>query len=706
MRAREPDESGYAVNDGIRIYYEVFGTGTPTVLLLPTVPIVTSRHWKGQVPFLARRYRVVTFDPRGNGRSDRPLGASAYDDDAFVADTAAVLAATGTDTAVLAGMCAGVRWASLFTAAHPNRVLGLFGIAANIGPLAPPHPHQVTFSFDDALDTTDGWAKKNRHYWRRDFRGFLEFHSGELSPEPHSTKQVDDLVAWGLETDPDTLARSVTGAQRPATEDEALALCGAITCPVLVVHGTADQCQPLARSERFAELTGGRLVVLEGAGHVPHGRHPVLVNRLLGDFVDSIVPPPPRRTVWRRAAARRRRALWITSPIGLGHTMRDLAIARSLRERVPDLEIHWWTQQPVTQVLQTAGESVHPVSEALAPESAHWESEAGGHDLHAFHAFRTMDEIFCANYMLFDEVVRETSYDLWVGDESWEVDYFLHENPERKIAPYAFLTDVIGFLPVDPERDPREAALCADYNAEMIEQRARFPGLRDVSLYIGSYQELPDAAFGPGLPRIRDWARTWFEPVPYVLPFDATAHRDTAATRARLGYGTGYPLLFAAVGGTCVGRDLLRLVADGFRELQRDLPDARMVMVTGPRIDPKELPDIEGVEKRGYLHNLYEHLAAADAAVVQGGLSTTMELVALRKPFVYFPLRRHWEQQHHVVHRLDHYRAGIRLDYPTTTPSDLGAAMRRALHQTPGYRPVSAQGADRAADRLARLLVH
>jgi pimeloyl-ACP methyl ester carboxylesterase/UDP:flavonoid glycosyltransferase YjiC (YdhE family) len=706
MRAREPDESGYAVNDGVRIYYEVFGTGSPTILLLPTLAIVTSRHWKAQVPYLARHYRVVTFDPRGNGKSDRPVSDGAYDDDAMVSDVAAVLAATGTESAVLAGMCAGVRWASLFAAEHPERVLGLFAIAANIGPLAPPHPHQVRYPFDDVLDTDEGWAKKNRHYWRRDYRGWLEFHSGELCAEPHSTKLVDDLIEWGLETDEETLARVIGGAQRPQSEDEAVALCQAITCPVLVLHGTADQCQPPARSERFAELTGGRLVMIDGAGHVPHGRHPVFVNRLFREFVDSIVPPSPRHSVWLRAAARKRRVLWISSPIGLGHTMRDLAIARSLRAAVPDVEIHWWTQHPVTKVLETAGEIVHPVSSEMASESAHWESQATtGHDLHAFDAFRRMDEIFCANYMLFDDVVRESSYDLWVGDESWEVDYFLHENPERKIAPYAFLTDVIGFLPVDPDGDPREAALCADYNAEMIEQRARFPRLRDLSLYIGSYDELPDASFGPGLPEIRDWTRSWFEPVPYVLPFDLAAHRDPAAARTRLGHGTGFPLLFASAGGTTVGRNLLRLIAEGFARLQKEMPEARMVMVTGPRIDPRELPDVEGLEKRGYVHNLYEHLAAADAAVVQGGLSTTMELVALRRPFVYFPIGRHWEQRHHVAHRLKHYRAGIQLDYATTTPSEMAAAMRSALGRTPRYRAVPEGGARQAAVRMAQLLV-
>lgn len=132
--------------------------------------------------------------------------------------------------------------------------------------------------------------------------------------------------------------------------------------------------------------------------------------------------------------------------------------------------------------------------------------------------------------------------------------------------------------------------------------------------------------------------------MPYVVPFDPTAYADRDALRERLGYGTGYPLLVAAVGGTRVGRDLLELTAEGFAHLRKEQPEARMLMVTGPRIDPAELPDVEGLERVGYVANLFEHLACADAAVVQGGLSTTMELVAVGRPFVYFPLQHHWEQ--------------------------------------------------------------
>jgi pimeloyl-ACP methyl ester carboxylesterase/UDP:flavonoid glycosyltransferase YjiC (YdhE family) len=690
MRAREPDVVGEVDRDGVTVHYELFGSGTTTVLLMGTFPVVDGRQWKAQVPYLARHFRVITIDARGNGGSGRPVDPDAHSDEVNAADAAAVLDATGTRSAFVVALCSGIKWSLLLAHEHPAQVRGLVAIAPGVHPLAP-QPTPI-----DPVDAPQ---------WAAAFPEWVEYHSRLLTPEPYSSKLYDDLIGWAEQTDPATLTARTHAPLRPSDEADALALSAGLGCPVLVIHGTQDHCQPLERGRRFAAAAGGRLVVLDGAGHLPHGRHPVLVNVLIKEFVDMHTPALPRRSTWLFARERKRRALWVCSPIGLGHVLRDVAIAHALRETVGDLEIHWLAQPPVTAVLEAEGEIVHPASVELASESAHWESEASSHDLHAFYAFRRMDEILCANYMLFDDVVRETPYDLWVGDESWDVDHFLHENPERKIAPYAFLTDVIGFLPVDPDGDPREADLCADYNAEMIEHRARFPYVRDRSVFIGGFDELPDASFGAGLPNIREWSKQWFTSVPYVVPFDPTPYRRTAALRRRLGYGTGYPLYVAAVGGTAVGRDLLELTAEAFAIVRKEQPDARMVMVTGPRLHPGQLPDIEGIEKVGYVPSLFEHLACADVAIVQGGLSTTMELTAARRPFIYFPIARHWEQQHFVTHRLNHYNAGQRMDYAATDPPALATAMIEARHQPAAFRAVPRHGAARAAKQLATILV-
>src|SRR5690349_575765 len=196
---------------------------------------------------------------------------------------------------------------------------------------------------------------------------------------------------------------------------------------------------------------------------------------------------------WTRARSRPRRALYLSSPIGLGHARRDLAIAQHLRTLHPDLQIDWLTQQPVTRVLHDAGERVHPASRWLRSESAHIEAESGEHDLNVFQAVREMDEILVGNFMVFDEVVEETACDLVIGDESWDVDYFLHENPELKRFSFAWMTDFVGWLPM-PSGGDAEAALTADYNAEMLEQRARYRRLRDRSVFVGNPDDVVEGS--------------------------------------------------------------------------------------------------------------------------------------------------------------------------------------------------------------------
>ena len=129
-----------------------------------------------------------------------------------------------------------------------------------------------------------------------------------------------------------------------------------------------------------------------------------------------------------------------------------------------------------------------------------------------------------------------------------------------------------------------------------------------------------------------------------------------------------------------------------------------MVLVAGPRIDPRSLDVPAGVNVHAFVPNLDRHLAACDLAVVQGGLTTCMELAAAGTPFLYFPLRNHFEQNFHVAHRLDRYRAGRRMDFATATPETIADAMVAALQTPQRYAPVEADGAKRAARMLADLL--
>ena len=292
-RARYPDEEGNVERDGVRVFYEVYGDGPTTLLLFPTSPISHSRLWKAQIPYLSRHFRVVAFDPRGNGKSDRPETAEAYSYWEVVKDGRAVLEATGTEAALLGGLCDGGGYALMLAATDPAVALGVAAIAPCVPRLTPTHPNHLRYPSDVALDTDEGWAKCNVHYWRRDYRGFLEFFFSQQLPEPHSTKQIEDCVQWGLDGGPQSLVLADEEAPAPfATEEEARALIQRVRCPVLVVHGELDACQTRERAEAVVELTGGTLVALEGAGHLPQARHPVKVNELIREFVQSLERRP------------------------------------------------------------------------------------------------------------------------------------------------------------------------------------------------------------------------------------------------------------------------------------------------------------------------------------------------------------------------------------------------------------------------------
>jgi pimeloyl-ACP methyl ester carboxylesterase/predicted glycosyltransferase len=705
MRAREADGEGYAEHDGVKIFYEVFGEGDVTILLIPGWQLGYSRAWKAQIPFLAHNYRVVAMDPPGNGRSDRPTGPSSYNVESHLAWTLAVLDASGTEKAIPVGISAGALDCVLLAALAPDRVEAIIPIASSI-PLSEPMPSWRAL-WNDEVAGSEGWQKVNRRYMREDFRGFVEFFVGEIFSEPHSTKQVEDLVGWALETDAETLIAANTGLGAGSTVAQVKGridpLLDAIECPALVIHGNEDRISPVAWGVALAEALDSELLVCEGSGHLPNGRDPVPVNLAIREFVDRVHRPASRRTEWTRAQSRRKRALFVSSPIGLGHAQRDVAIADELRVLHPDLEIEWLAQDPVTRVLDARGETIHPASRFLASESRHIESESAEHDLHCFQAYRRMDEILVANFHVFDDVVSDSQYDLWIGDEAWDVDYFLHENPERKRAAFCWLTDFVGWLPM-PEGGDQEAMLTADYNAEMIEQVARFGRIRDRSVFVGNPEDIVPLSFGADLPMIRDWTEHNFEFAGYVTGFDPADFADRGVLRSELGYRPDEQVCIVTVGGSGVGESLLRKVIAAYPAAKAKVPALRMIVVAGPRIDPGSLPQHDGLEVRPYVFELYRHLAACDLAVVQGGLTTSMELTANGRPFIYFPLAEHFEQNFHVHHRLQRYGAGRRMDYASTDPDDLAVAIADEIGRDVDYRPVESDGAVRAARLLAEML--
>ena len=285
-RARYPERTGFVERPGGRVAYEVYGSGDPPIVFVPPWQIVHSRVWKAQIPDVARRHLAVAWDNLGNGGSDRPLDPAVHTTLARAANLEAVMDAAGLARAVLVGVSSSSGPMVVLASQQPDRVRGLVFVcpAAPIGASG----RSAAVSFDEALPNDEGWNKENIHFWRRDYRAYLEHFFAEAFPESHSTKQIDDGVGWGLETDPETLGAT---KRTPPTVDAAgfAAMCASIRAPALVIQGTHDRITHESQGAGLAAaIPGARLERIDGGGHLAHARHPIRVNLLIRDFLQQL----------------------------------------------------------------------------------------------------------------------------------------------------------------------------------------------------------------------------------------------------------------------------------------------------------------------------------------------------------------------------------------------------------------------------------
>ncbi len=700
MRAKLPHTTGYVDRDGVKLHYEIYGMGDHTIFFVPTWTLVHSRIWKAQVPYFSEYFRCITLDPRGNGKSDTPENPFSYQMKDYVGDIIAVMDETQTQKATLVGVSMGGAVIAATAVYHPERVASLIAIGCSLESIHPTYEYKSWDHYDRSIENDDGWNKYSRRFWLKDYPAFAEFFSGQVFNDKHSTKQIEDLIDWSLETSGTTLVNTM---DVPVDDDLVLAEdhLRSINCPVLAIHSENDVIATIGTSELLVELTGGELARLEHGGHGPQGRYPARVNALIRDFLHRHFKTHKPKTVFR--ANGRKRALYLSSPIGLGHARRDLAVTRELRKLHADLQVDWLAQDPVTRFLNANQEIIHPASNLLANESEHIEDECGEHDLHAFQAIRSMDEILIKNFMVFQEVLEEQKYDLVIADEAWDVDHYWHEHPDMKEAQIAWFTDFVGWVPFE-ENGPRETYLTTDYNAEMIEHVEGHPEVRDRAIFVGGPEDIVDMSFGDGLPRMRDWIPKHYEFADYIIGQHPTEFGTRDDLRAEFGYDDGQLTCIVAVGGSGVGATLIRRILAAYPIAKARIPDLRMIVVMGPRLDPAAFDVPEGVETRRFVPNLDRHLAACDLALVQGGLTTCMELAAAGTPFLYFPLRNHFEQNFHVASRLERYNAGRKMIYAESDPDRIAQAMVEELKAPRIPHAVASDGAARAARMLSDLL--
>jgi len=394
--------------------------------------------------------------------------------------------------------------------------------------------------------------------------------------------------------------------------------------------------------------------------------------------------------------------LFISGSIGLGHVTRDLAIARELRVQYPQAEISWLAAHPASQVIEEKGETLLPEAAFFANDNISAEQAAEtGYRLNLLNYLLKAKGTWKQNVEVFRQVVEEKQFDLIVADEAYEIKMALSSGKVQIDIPFVMIYDFIGNASVS--WNPLEKLGTYLWNRKWARFGDFFHDPKNIALFIGQPEDIPDTRLGFRLPNRRELAIKVCHFVGYVLPFDPADYADRAAIRARLGYGQE-TLIICSIGGTSVGKDLLELCGQAFPIIQEKIPDARMILVCGPRLSPDLLNVPEGVEIKGYLPALYEHFAACDLAIIQSGNTSILELTALRRPFICFPLKGHFEQELYLPQRLARHQSGVRMHFSRTTPEILAEAVIKNLNTEPTWPAIPTDGAKKAAEAISRLL--
>lgn len=381
--------------------------------------------------------------------------------------------------------------------------------------------------------------------------------------------------------------------------------------------------------------------------------------------------------------------------------IRDLAIANELRSLRGDVDITWIASHPASVKIEEVGEVLHPLASSFANDNVAAEESSRGASLNLLKYLSRARGAWDTNVRVFDEVTKGGEFDLVIGDETYELLVAQMKDPSMNRAPFVMIYDFLG---VDAMTwNPVDRVMSYIWNRLWSQDRKLYSMGRNIALFVGEPEDVPDRKFGLMLPNRRAHAREHYCFIGYIIGFDPAEYRDREVLRVRLGYGKG-PLVVCSIGGTSVGKDLLELCGKAYTVVRDRLPDVQMVAVCGPRIDPGSLDLPGGVEVRGYVPKLYEHFAACDLAIVLGGGTTTLELTCLQRPFLYFPIEGHFEQELTVASRLTRHRAGERMSFTGTTPDSLAEKVVANIGREVDYDLSNMDGAKAAAKRISDLM--
>jgi predicted glycosyltransferase len=396
----------------------------------------------------------------------------------------------------------------------------------------------------------------------------------------------------------------------------------------------------------------------------------------------------------------RQKILFVSGSLGLGHVTRDIAITSELRKINKEVELVWMADPPASTYLREAGENVLSDMESISKGTNEFaESLAKDYTLNLNPMFMAWYKTFPERVKVIKAAAERENVDLIVGDETYDIYCEYAKHPKLKTKPFLLMLDFIGAYLDEGEKGGLAFYMFQRWTSNHLK---RFKD-KEGTIFIGEADDVPDDGLGFLLPNRRELVKRYADCVGYALNFDPKAVGGKGELRRELGYGPE-PLVLVTVGGTAVGAPLLKKAAEAYPIMKKSIPNLKMVLVRGPRIPTGYVKPVDGMEVKGMVPDLYKHMAAADLVISSGGGTSTTELQAMNKPFIYFPIEKHFEQQKDVAYHLLRDHVGTRMTYSTTSAEELASAAVKNFGKEVNYPPIAVEGARKAAEHIGAVL--
>jgi hypothetical protein len=258
-------------------------------------------------------------------------------------------------------------------------------------------------------------------------------------------------------------------------------------------------------------------------------------------------------------------------------------------------------------------------------------------------------------------------YDVLVGDEAfWLLSGFASRWGEKP-APFVFLTDFIGTRAMRCRLKDFFTAWTSNFGFSMSHMGP------DVYVYIGEAEEIPSERLGFLLPNRRKWAMKHCRFVKPIVGFDPRGLPDKGALKRDLDLPEAAPLFLATVGPEGQHAQRVAVIEKTFEQMRSSFSDAHFIMVSP---EPGAAP---WIRYSRFLDRLHEYFAASDLVITQSGYGKVAELSALGTPFVAIPLDYHFEQEHFMRCRMEHYGVGDLVTMRDHTPQEIAETARKLM---------------------------